>query len=170
MILLVGFHTYLRPCDLCRALVSDLVHPTLTSPHFARQVRTEELGRPAKTGQFHYKVLLDCEMGIKLGTILAVWCKGYDPSATLFNLSYVAVRPEFVEAMATSHLKDPSLYRLRHGGASHDRGSMTRTLDEVKKGTGVLTSRSLGIKRLSDCRRLNLNPPVCSCSLHIHTV
>ena len=101
LILAVGCLTYLRPCDLFKALVSDLVHPTLTSPHFALPAHTEELGRPSKTGQFHGGVLLSGEMGIRLGPILAVWCRGCEPSARLFNLNYVAVRCEFVETIAT---------------------------------------------------------------------
>ena len=115
----------------------------MTSPHFALQAHTEELGCQSKTGQFHDGVLLDGEMGIKLGPILAVWCKDCEPSARLFNLTYVAVRHEFVGAMATLHLKDPSLYRLRHGGASHDRSSMTRTLDEVKKRGNLRSDKSV---------------------------
>ena len=55
-----------------------------------------KLGCPSKTGQFHDEVLLDGEMGIKLGPILDVWCRGCEPSARLFNLTYVAVRHEFV--------------------------------------------------------------------------
>ena len=96
LILLAAFHTYMRPCDLFRALVSDVGHPTMTSPHFALRTHPEVLGCPSKTRQFHDGVLLDGKMGVKLGPILAVCYKGCEPSARLFSLTYVAVRYEFV--------------------------------------------------------------------------
>ena len=111
LIRLVGFHTYLTPCDLSRALVSDLEHPAMTSRHFAWQAHTEELGCPSKAEQFHDGVLWDGEMGIKIGPILDVWCRSCEPSARLFNLTYVAVRHEFVGAMIALHLKKRGNWR-----------------------------------------------------------
>ena len=47
-------------------------------------------------------------MGIKIGP---VWCRSCEPSARRLNLTYVAVRHDFVGAMFALHLKKRGNWR-----------------------------------------------------------
>ena len=51
----------------------------------------------------------------------------------MIDLTYLQLKARFEASMARFQLADPSLYRLRHGGASEDVSRRHRRLDQVKK-------------------------------------
>ena len=55
------------------------------------------------------------------------------PDELMFQLSYQELLIQFKVACRDLGFDDPSLYRLRHGGASHDAASRLRSIVEIKR-------------------------------------
>ena len=127
------FVGYLRPSEALDLLVENLLPPTVSCPCVAIEMHPEKLGKPSKTGFFDDGVPLDAPYAIWLGPLLLWWCRSRLKSEPLLPISYRELKEDFEQAMGGCGLADPSLYRLRHGGASFDRAHGHRTLKEVKK-------------------------------------
>ena len=67
------------------------------------------------------------------GRYLQKLSKGRSAAQRIIPLSYLQVKVKFEASMNKFGLLDPSLYRLRHGGASEDVSRRHRRLDQVKK-------------------------------------
>ncbi len=59
--------------------------------------------------------------------------KGKARGSNVIDLSYLELRKELLAAMGHVGLRDPNIYRFRHGGASSDVASEKWTLEQVKK-------------------------------------
>ena len=68
-----------------------------------------------------------------LGKALAALARRRPPMELLFRFSYNEMKLQYEQACETLGILDQSLYRLRHGGASHDRATLQRSLEAVKK-------------------------------------
>ena len=51
----------------------------------------------------------------------------------MFQFTYSELLTQFKLACVDLQIKDASLYRLRHGGASHDAAARLRTIAEIKR-------------------------------------
>ena len=51
----------------------------------------------------------------------------------MFEFQYSELLAEFRKACRDLGFQDPSLYRLRHGGASHDAAARLRSIVEIKR-------------------------------------
>ena len=133
LFMLTVFACYFRPGEALKILCKDVLAPTPTCPQVAIQLHPEERGLPSKTGVFDDGVAVDPQYAPQLGKLLLQHAAGRDPDMPLFNLKYTHLRATLQDAFEILNLSDPSLYRLRHGGASFDRAMRFRSLPEVKK-------------------------------------
>ena len=51
----------------------------------------------------------------------------------MFEFKYQELLKQFRAACEELGIRDPSLYRLRHGGASHDAAARLRSIAEIKR-------------------------------------
>jgi len=146
--LLTGYSAYLRPAELCRLAIADLVPPGDATPHWGLTLAPFERGVSSKTGKFDESILLDDVTIPWLGEALHRHSRsrmaelrefGHDHATAkkeglwrldqcehLENLRWAAAR------LGCLHLAD-SLYALRHGGASRDVLEKRRDLVEVQR-------------------------------------
>ena len=61
----------------------------------------------------------------------------------MFLFTYSELLQQFKLACAELQIKDASLYRLRHGGASHDAAARLRTIAEIKRRGRWASDRSV---------------------------
>jgi len=92
-----------------------------------------ERGGPSKVGEYDDGVALDMEEMIWFGPWLLRQASRLAPGVKLFKFTYLEMVVMFREAMEEWDLADAVLYRMRHGGASHDIVSNQRSVLEVKK-------------------------------------
>ena len=130
--LLIQFHTYLRP-GICDALqVSQLVAPHTVAGaghlHWALHLYPTELLRPGKTGGFDEAVLIDNFAWIH--PFLSLLIDRRDPLDRLWPIAPAVVRSQFQAALAALGMQqlEVSRYALRHGGASHDMLTQSRSM------------------------------------------
>ncbi|CAK0822786.1 unnamed protein product [Prorocentrum cordatum] len=135
---LIMFETYMRPSELLSLTVGQLVPPTASRGQGAFWgccVRVEELGRPSKTQEFDLSVLLDLDRHRLPIPVLQALQGGRASGGSLSDVSSRHLYRSF--ALAVEQVGDscivPSLYALRHGGASHDRLVRARSLAEVQQ-------------------------------------
>jgi len=93
-----------------------------------------ELREPSKTGEMDLTVVLDLPRQQWLTPLLAELAEDRGPHSKLFNISYVELARAFRESAARLGLAclEPTLYCLRHGGASHDIRTGSRDLRGVQ--------------------------------------
>ena len=127
------FSLYLRPSELLSLLWEDLVAPTVTAPFFAFLMHPEERGIASKIGDFGDGVQIDSPLAPWLGPVLGKWKKVKQGGEPVIPLSYLQLKTLFQSGMAANGFDDPSMYRLRHGGASEDRARNLRSIEAVKK-------------------------------------
>ena len=136
LFVLLGFSTYLRPGEAIRLRKRVLVIPQgHAGPTLAKRglvVNNAEVGRPGKTGLTDEAVILDMNDWLFLPLLALVG--GLGPMDMLWNFTMAETRTAFFAAVVTLNkgALRPQLYRLRHGGASHDLSTGRRTLAEVK--------------------------------------
>lgn len=130
---LLTFSLYLRPSEALSLLVRDLLQPTPNVPSWAVRLHPEERGAPSKTGSFDDGLPLDSPYLNWLGPVLLTLTFPFGRNSKMFAFDYQEIKEVFGAAMHSLQLGDPSLYRLRHGGASHDRAANFRTIGDVKR-------------------------------------
>ena len=131
--LLIMFVCYLRPSELLRLRVQDLVHPTLTKKWHGLLLHPQEDGQPSKTGIYDDGVSMDNVYAPWLGKWVEQWLQRKRPTDLMFGIKYEQLRLLFVDVMKRLGLADPSMYRLRHGGASEDAARKVRSIAAIKK-------------------------------------
>ena len=137
--LLLLFTLYLRPSECLALHQFQLLEPLpALGPGYDRWsvlVHARELGRPGKTGEFDDTVVLDQPDLLWLDEPLRSLRAARAPGEPLWSLDYEDLRGLFNGVVAELGLEaiSPSLYALRHGGASHDRAMRFRSLEEVSK-------------------------------------
>lgn len=97
------------------------------------QLHPESRCATSKTGFFDDGVPLDGGTAPALGSLLVELSQTLQPTAPLFDRSYEHMKRVFEKACDRLLIKDRSMYRLRHGGASHDRASNGRSLADIQK-------------------------------------
>ena len=100
---------------------------------------------PTKAGEYDVSIALDLAPQESLGKILVAWARRTAPYAQLWTMEYsrlLAIFHRTAEGLGIQML-GMSLHGLRHGGASHDRASRSRTLAEAQQRGNWKTNESL---------------------------
>ena len=89
----------------------------------------------SKARQFDDGVPIDSEIFPWLPKAMVRTLRLNQRAATdkMFDFQYKELLSIFRQACEELKIRDPSLYRLRHGGASHDAATRMRTLQEIKR-------------------------------------
>jgi len=144
---LMSFAAYLRPGECHRLKGRDLVPP---QPHAGRAhrawgliVNNAEDGRPGKTGVTDEAIMMDKTPW--LDSALAALRSIRGETQDLWDFTMDEFRQKFYQAVELLSLDNPRphLYSLRHGGASRDLLTETRTMAEVKLRGRWQTDKSL---------------------------
>ena len=133
LLILTVFTCYLRPSEGLSIRVKDVLRPTRTCRHYAIRLHPREEGTPSKTRDFEDGIVLDNPSLQWLGPALLRLAGNRPPEDPLFDLKYDDVKNLFENACCALQIPDASLYRLRHGGASHDRATGLRTIEQIKR-------------------------------------
>ena len=133
--ILVCFTTYYRPSEVFSLKVGDLLRPTARLPNYALQLHPGEGGVSSKARIFDDGVPLDSPMmkWLPSALIKVLRLRSRKPDEPMFQFTYQELLNQFKEACGALRFSDPSLYRLRHGGASHDAASRLRSIPEIKR-------------------------------------
>jgi len=134
----VAFETYLRPSSLLALTGQQVVLPIPGAAGSAAQLslvaHAWELKKPSKTGDMDLTVVLDLPRQQWLTPLLAELAEDRGPHRRLFNISYAELARAFRQSVLRLGLAclEPTLYCLRHGGASHDIRTGARDLRGVQ--------------------------------------
>jgi len=165
---LVTFDAYLRPSEAYRLTGDSVVPPgSVAGPQqglWGLIVNDSKEGVPGKTGISDHSVLID---SVELFGLLEALKMARPGRQVLWTFSPEEMRELFRVAVTELGLADeaPTLYTLRHGGASHDLLHGRRTLPEVKERGGWQTDASLRRygKRTRLQERINAIPADVRC-------
>jgi hypothetical protein len=139
--MLLMFHLYLRPAEPFRLRVQDIVAPVgkgrKTYRFYAVLLHPNEVGTPSKTLQYDEMLTLDLKgqrfLGPALIKHLKLDCRQKNQPAFSVTLSMVT---DFMEhnwnKLQLTALGPPHVYRLRHGGASHDAALNLRDMTAIQ--------------------------------------
>jgi len=134
------FMAYLRPSDVLSLRVCDVVPPPPSASHsrhpWSLILHPSEQLFPSKTGLFDEAILLDSPLFPWTADFLTAWTRGRPALERLVRIDYSDWSRAFLKAalaVGLSVLGPPTLYALRHGGASHEALHRVRPLAEIKK-------------------------------------
>ena len=136
--LLVGFSGYLRPRELTELKVQSLVQPApLGGAHFrfwALRLFPEQGLVRSKTGNFDDAITLDHDFLSFAAPFFSLLSVDRPPSTRLWPFSHDQLREHLRRAVDHLGLMNMNvcLYKLRHGGASHDVLTSARPVLNVK--------------------------------------
>ena len=143
--ILVCFTTYYRPSEVFSLKVGDLLRPTSRLPHHLLQLHPGDAGVSSKARVF--------DDGVPLDSPILKWLPGAlikhlrlsrrKAQENMFLFTYGELLHQFKLACSELQIKDASLYRLRHGGASHDAAARLRTIAEIKRRGRWASDRSV---------------------------
>jgi len=137
----LSFFLYLRPMEAFRLRVKDIVKPVKRGGssygHYSFLLHPMEMGVPSKTLQWDEALVLDLDHQKFLGPALNKWLNLSKRSKESLAFS---VTPEQVNnymektwgPLGLEGLGRPHMYRLRHGGASHDAMMKYRSLTSIQ--------------------------------------
>ena len=99
----------------------------------------------SKTGMHDESLQIDIEPYLFLGKALRPVCLRLGAKDRVFPFSYETWARRFEDAAGRAGLcsLEPTLYQLRHGGASQDAGSRKRATADIKRRGRWLDDRSL---------------------------
>ena len=131
---MISFWAYLRPSECMRLRQKDIVPPVRgVSPHWSLVVAPSEAGiRTTKVGEQDDSVVWDSEEMQWFKELLRE-LRGDGSTAPLWQFSYADLVLVWRNACSVLKLKGYVPYQLRHGGPSHDRAQMTRSLEAIQK-------------------------------------
>ena len=132
---LVCFTTYYRPSEVFSLKVGDLLRPTSRLPSYALQLHPAQAGASSKVRIFDDGVPLDSPIleWLPRAMLKVLGLRRRKLDEPMFTFTYGHLLSQFRKACETLDIVDASLYRLRHGGASHDAASRLRTISEIKR-------------------------------------
>ncbi|OLQ05790.1 hypothetical protein AK812_SmicGene10971 [Symbiodinium microadriaticum] len=138
--LLLAFALYLRPSEGLRLRVQDMVRPTRQRGPYSRWtfvLHPTEGQVPSKTQEYDESLQLDLDYHRGLGEALYRCLKlgTRSPHEIAFNLETEILNKFLAECSLELSLKPLGhmhLYRLRHGGASHDFAAKHRDLAAIQ--------------------------------------
>ena len=133
LFVLTCFTTYFRPSDALSLLVCDLLCPVGSQRCHALRLHPPERGVPSKTRQFENGVQLDSAIFPCLGHALQSALRDRPPVSSMFPFIYHHISRTCDLACLSLHINHACLYRLRHGGCSHDLFHRLRSMAECKK-------------------------------------
>ena len=135
------FSLYLRPNEAFLLRSRDIVRPVKSKPkafkHYAVVLHPLEEGVPSKTLQWDEMLSLDLDYQKFLGPALVqhLQLDKKDPDEPAFSISAEDVN-NFMQGhwgnLGLTPLGQPHLYRLRHGGASHEAAHSLRELTAIQ--------------------------------------
>ena len=135
--IVVCFTTYYRPSEVFTLKVGDLLRPTSRLTSYALQLHpsSDPEAGPSKNRIFDDGVPLDSPVFPWLPSALIkhLRLRSRPATALMFVFKYPELLAAFKLACKDLKIADASLYRLRHGGASHDAAAQLRTLVEIKR-------------------------------------
>ena len=137
--LLLAFVAYLRPGEVSRLRVCDLVAPVGTVKTWSLVLHPFEIGVPSKTAEFDETILFDIKPIQVLPPILHRRLRlGIRPKGELMFSTIVDEVRKFMNSVSDrfgmgAAIGDPHPYRLRISGPSRDVLMKHRTLQEVQK-------------------------------------
>ena len=90
---------------------------------------------PTKTGDHDVSIALDLDRQSRLGEILVSWAARRAGQYSLWSLTYSQLSSIFQQTAKRLELSElhMTLHGLRHGGASHDRATRSRSLAEIQQ-------------------------------------
>jgi len=131
---------YTRPSELLRLRVKDAVPPPRGGPRalamWTLLLNASENCTPSKTGEFDESLSHDNTEFFWVGGLLTRLRAGRGATQPLLDLTYATWAAQFTQAAVVAGLGalgPPTLYQLRHGGASHELATRARPLAEIKK-------------------------------------
>ena len=131
---------YFRPSEALQLQVCQLVPPLLNMHHSHRRwtviLHPMELGQPSKTNQWDDSRILDLEDHKFLEKVLAALVKNRKETEQVFPFTYSEWAASYRRAGIACQLEclgPPTLYGLRHAGASIDVALGRRSLPEVQQ-------------------------------------
>eukprot|EP00434_Breviolum_minutum_P020702 symbB.v1.2.018256.t1/scaffold1449.1/size118046/7 len=140
IVMLLNFFLYLRPAQYQRLRVCDIVRPARRS-HQALQfwvlLNPTELGVPSKTSQWDEALNLDLKIHAPLAPAMnkVLRLQNRPKQDLAFSVKSTEVNNFMMEVWEDLGLKElgkPHLYRLRHGGATHEIANKLRQTTEVQ--------------------------------------
>ena len=131
------FETYARLSALLSLRSFQFAEPvpgTGMPQHLGFCFNAEELKKPSKTGEYDCTVLLDLERQEWMSQVLLELRRQSGENGLLFPIGYAELSRLFKRAVLKAGVKvlEPTLYTLRHGGASHDCGAKVRCRSTIK--------------------------------------
>ena len=140
--LLIGLSAYLRPHENFGLRRQDLLRPSSSLHSWSLLLAPSESGRVTKTGHTDDSVPLDSKWASWMSPLLET-LKAGPPQDPLWDFSYPSLVHEFRVVADLLQLHDLVPYQLRHSGASLDRATAARPLDEVRKRGRWLAAKSV---------------------------
>ncbi|CAK0841047.1 unnamed protein product [Prorocentrum cordatum] len=147
--IVIMFETYMRPSEVlalrARQVVLPLPEEGGASAFLTFVVRASEYEVPTKTNEYDLSVPLDLQRQQWLVKPISFVQALREPDALFLGLSYTELAEDFqsaIEALDVGVLR-PTLYSLRHGGASQDRSMGVRSLGGVQQRGGWKTFKSV---------------------------
>lgn len=152
IILLITFLLYLKPGEAFSLRLRDLVLPLKKSgkafKDYAILLHPLEVGVPSKTKQWDEMLTLDLPHLKFLGPALERWMqvqqRGKDE---LFFATTLQETNQFLEdhwrTLGLHPLGAPHMYRLRHGGASHEAANQLREISGIQARGRWLIQKSM---------------------------
>eukprot|EP00434_Breviolum_minutum_P035087 symbB.v1.2.031057.t1/scaffold3565.1/size54034/3 len=141
LVLLLTFFLYMRPSEFTKIRVQDIVCPVKKAPgsykNWSILLHPIEEGVPSKTEQWDEMLALDLPYQQFVGPALNshLGLKKRSKTQKAFHVTPTEVNQFMVRHWETLGLRPvgaPHLYRLRHGGASHEAGNHLRSLQAVQ--------------------------------------
>ena len=142
LMIILLFETYLRPSELLALTPEQIIEGVPNAQGAARWltllVHPEEHGVTNKVNEYDHSVPLDLQRHQFLVEPLISWTRRRPAGARLWTVEYPELAHMFSLAVqhASVDVLRPTLYGLRHGGASHDRSVRCRGLPEVQSRGG----------------------------------
>ena len=158
LMVIILFETYLRPSELLAMKVDQIVPGSPAAAGAARWltflVHPEEQGITNKVNEYDHSVPLDLPRQQFLVRPILRWVRGRPLDGRLWELDHAMLATFFSKAVTTAGVEvlRPTLYGLRHAGASHDRSVRARGLPEVQSRGGWRSFSS--VRRYEKHRRL----------------
>ena len=136
LMMLLAFNAYLRPGEIEKLRVQDLVPPATKQKSWSLVLHPFEEGIPSKTGEFDETLMLDRFLILPQTIYRVMRVQQQRPSAPLFTRTAKELK-DFMTSLSAplklEKLEELHPYRLRHGGASEDFNRQTRTLQEIQR-------------------------------------
>ena len=130
----ISFWCYLRPSECMRLRKKDLVPPVArVTPHWIVVVAPSEAGIvTTKVGEQDDSVMWDSADMLWFRELLRE-LRGDGSSALIWQFSYADLVLVWRRSCESLKLVGYVPYQLRHGGPSHDRAQMLRSLEAIQK-------------------------------------